>query len=93
MGKNGYIDKVEVLGFIDGTASRLDHRYRLPSTNLLCKGSPGTAKNNSKTPEQHLNDIKVISLCPSKGLTNAYLEDWSNGMRHSEEYAYLIMIN
>ena len=48
MGKNrGYIDKVEVLGFIDGTASVdwiIDTGCRV--MNLLCKDRFGTAKNN-----------------------------------------------
>lgn len=91
----GYIDKVEVLGFIDGTASVdwiIDTGCRV--MNLLCKGSLRHCQEQlRKTPEQHLNDIEqVISYAHQKGLdVNVYLEDWSNGMRHSEEYVYLIM--
>ena len=43
-----------------------------------------------KTPEQHFSEIaEVIILAKNNGIeTNVYLEDWSNGMRHSQEYVY-----
>ena len=93
----GYIDKIEVLGFIDGTASVdwiINTGCRV--INLLCKGSLRHCREQlRKTPEEHLEDIKqVISYAHQKGLDiNVYLEDWSNGMRHSEEYVYQIMDN
>lgn len=93
----GYLDKIEVLGFIDGTASVdwiINTGCRV--MNLLCKGSlRHCLEQLRKTPEEHLEDIKqVISYAQRKGVdVNLYLEDWSNGMRHSEEYVYLIMDN
>jgi len=93
----GYLDKIEVLGFIDGTASVdwiINTGCRV--MNLLCKGSLRHCREQlRKTPEEHLEDIKqVISYAQRKGVdVNLYLEDWSNGMRHSEEYVYLIMDN
>ncbi|EKD32207.1 MAG: hypothetical protein ACD_77C00151G0001, partial [uncultured bacterium] len=57
--------------------------------NLLCKGSlRHLEKQLHKTPEQHIDDIKKI-LRKAESLDmqiNVYLEDWSNGMIHSEEY-------
>jgi len=57
--------------------------------NLLCKGSlRHLEKQLCKTPEQHINDIKeIIKKAESLDMQiNIYLEDWSNGMIHSEEY-------
>jgi D-citramalate synthase len=43
-----------------------------------------------KKPEEHFADIAaVIALARKKGIeVNVYLEDWSNGMRHSPEYVF-----
>jgi D-citramalate synthase len=43
-----------------------------------------------KTPEQHAEDIRqVVQKAREEGLTvNIYLEDWSNGMRHSRDYVF-----
>lgn len=92
---HGYIDRVEVLGFVDGTAS-LDwiNQAGCKVINLLCKGSLNHCKHQlRKTAEEHLADIKgVIAKATEMGIkVNVYLEDWSNGMRNSEEYVYQIM--
>lgn len=92
---NGYIDKVEVLGFVDGTAS-LDwiKNAGCKVINLLCKGSLNHCTHQlRKTVEEHLTDIKgVIANAVEMGIkVNVYLEDWSNGMRNSEEYVYQMM--
>ncbi|MHB9054553.1 MAG: alpha-isopropylmalate synthase regulatory domain-containing protein [Paludibacteraceae bacterium] len=92
---HGYIDRVEVLGFVDGTAS-LDwiNQTGCKVINLLCKGSLNHCKYQlRKTAEEHLTDIKgVIDKATEMGIkVNVYLEDWSNGMRNSEEYVYQIM--
>ncbi len=94
-GQNGYLDKVEVLGFIDGTQS-IDwiRDSGAKVVNLLCKGSlkhlTGQLK---KTPEQHVDDIKkVLNYALSQGLkANIYFEDWSNGMRNSQEYVLFLL--
>ena len=86
------LDKVEVLGFVDGTVSVdwiLDAGCKV--LNLLTKGSLKHVTHQlRKTPEEHIDDIKeVISYAVSKGIVvNIYLEDWSNGMRNSPEYVY-----
>ena len=92
---HGFIEKIEVLGFVDGTAS-LDwiKNAGCKVINLLCKGSLNHCTHQlRKTVEEHLLDIKgVIAKAVEMGITvNVYLEDWSNGMRNSEEYVYQMM--
>lgn len=88
--ENGLIDKVEVLTFVDGETSvnwMLEAGAKV--MNLLTKGSLNHLTHQlKKTPEQHFADIaKVIELAGSKGIAcNVYLEDWSNGMRNSQDY-------
>ena len=91
----GFLDRVEVLGFVDGQKS-LD--WILASgakvVNLLCKGSLNHLQGQlRKTPEQHIADIKnSIAYAQKLGIqVNLYLEDWSNGMRHSSEYVFQII--
>lgn len=93
--ENGFIDKVEVLTFVDGSTS-VDWMLKAGAKvmNLLTKGSLNHLTHQlKKTPQQHFNDVAaVIALANEKGLScNVYLEDWSNGMRNSKEYvlAYL----
>lgn len=88
----GYIDRVEVLTFVDGNAS-IDWMLKAGAKvmNLLTKGSLNHLTHQlKKTPEQHFSEIKeVLEKAVSKGLVcNVYLEDWSNGMRHSPEYVF-----
>ncbi len=92
---NGYIDKVEVLGFIDGGESlQWIHDAGGKYINFLCKGSLAHLEGQlRKTKEQHLADIKEnIAIADKLGIScNIYLEDWSNGMANSPEYVeYLI---
>lgn len=92
---HGHLDRVEVLGFVDGTAS-LDwiSSSGCRVVNLLCKGSLKHCTHQlRKTVEEHLADIKaVIANAGNMGINvNIYLEDWSNGMRDSEEYVYEMM--
>jgi len=93
--ERGYIDRVEVLGFVDGTKS-VDWLTDTGASvlNLLCKGSLAhVTKQLRKTPEEHIKDIRsVLKYAFSKGLkVNLYLEDWSNGMKDSEDYVYMII--
>ena len=90
--EHGFLEKIEVLTFVDGEASvnwMLEAGAKV--MNLLTKGSMNHLTHQlKKTPEQHFSEIsKVISLAKSKGIkTNVYLEDWSNGMRNSREYVF-----
>lgn len=93
--ENGYLDKIEVLTFVDGLSS-VDWMIKAGAKvmNLLTKGSLNHLTHQlRKTPEQHFEDIrKVIELAVSKDmLVNVYLEDWSNGMRSSKAYVFEIL--
>ena len=89
------LDKVEVLGFVDGHAS-VDwiKNAGCRVMNLLCKGSLNHLRYQlKKTPEQHIADIKdVLQYAQSQGVdVNVYLEDWSNGMNSSPEYIFQLL--
>lgn len=89
---NGYLKNVEVLTFVDGDVSvnwMLSAGAKV--MNLLTKGSLNHLTHQiKKTPGEHFDDIaKVIALAIEKDLEcNVYLEDWSNGMRNSQEYVF-----
>ncbi len=93
--KNGLLERVEVLGFVDGGKS-IDWIAECGGkvVNLLAKGSLKHCTNQlHKTPEEHISDIKKeLEYAASKGISvNLYLEDWSNGMKDSPEYVYELM--
>lgn len=87
---NGYLNKVEVLTFVDGdTSVNWMIEAGAQVMNLLTKGSLNHLTHQlKKTPEEHFSEIAdVIALANKKSLQcNVYLEDWSNGMRNSKEY-------
>lgn len=93
--KHGYIEKIEVLGFVDGTKSiqwLKDTGCRV--LNLLTKGSLNHCTHQlRKEPAEHFNDIKeVVKLAVNEGIrVNIYLEDWSNGMRNSPDYVFQML--
>lgn len=90
--KNGHIDKLEVLGFVDGTTSlEWILKAGCKVVNLLCKGSKKHCKYQlKKTTKEHLDDVKkCVNKAKEMGLSvNLYLEDWSNGMRDSKDYVF-----
>ena len=93
--KNGLLDRVEVLGFVDGGKS-IDWIAECGGrvVNLLAKGSLKHCTHQlQKKREEHINDIKKeLEYAASKGISvNLYLEDWSNGMKDSLEYVYQLM--
>ena len=91
----GYLDRVEILGFVDerrsadwivATGGRV--------LNLLTKGSERHCRTQlGRTPEQHLEDThRTIEYARKLGLkVNVYLEDWSNGYRDSRDYVYALV--
>lgn len=90
--ENNYLDKIEVLTFVDHGVS-IDWMLQagVKVQNLLTKGSLNHLTHQlKKTPEQHFAEIKkVIELGLKEGITtNVYLEDWSNGMLNSPEYVF-----
>ena len=91
----GWLDKVEVLSFVDNGLS-VDWMVKTGAKvqNLLTKGSLNHLKHQlKKTPEEHFEGIaNVISKAKQHQIvTNVYLEDWSNGMKNSPDYVYKFM--
>jgi len=89
------LERVEVLGFIDGGKS-IDWASECgcKTLNLLAKGSLKHCTHQlQKSPEEHIEDIiREVKYAHSKGITvNLYLEDWSNGMKESPSYVYTLM--
>ena len=93
--KVGLLERVEVLGFVDGGKS-VDWIKECGGRviNLLAKGSlKHCTQQLRKTPEMHISDIRrEVEYAVQQGLSvNLYLEDWSNGMKDSPEYVYQLM--
>ena len=91
----GYLERVEVLGFVDGGVS-VDWIAECGGkvVNILAKGSlKHLTKQLRKTTQEHIADIaQVVSYARSKGIScNIYLEDWSHGMIESPEYVFELM--
>lgn len=93
--QHGQIDKIEVLGFVDGLKSiNWLKDAGCAVLNLLTKGSLNHCKYQlRKLPEEHFADIKeVVRLATENGIrVNIYLEDWSSGMRNSPEYVWQML--
>lgn len=87
-----YLDKIEVLTFVDGGVSlEWMEKAGAKTQNLLTKGSLNHLKYQlKKSPEQHFKEIAaVFASAEKKGFnSNIYLEDWSNGMRNSQDYVF-----
>lgn len=87
---SGHIHQIEILTFVDeGKSLQWMQTCGGLVQNLLTKGSLNHLTHQlKKTPEQHFADISTtISDAEKAGIiTNVYLEDWSNGMRHSKAY-------
>jgi D-citramalate synthase len=92
---NNNLDKIEVLGFVDGNTS-IDWILGAGCKviNLLTKGSlKHVTLQLKKTPEEHIANIKKeVAYATEKGVkVNIYLEDWSSGMRESQEYVFQVL--
>ena len=93
--RHSLLDRVEVLGFVDGGKS-IDWIAECGGKviNLLAKGSlKHCTLQLHKTPEEHIADIlRELEYARQRGISvNLYLEDWSNGMKDSPEYVYQLM--
>lgn len=93
--RRGYLNRVEILGFVDDGKS-LDWIESVGGCviNLLTKGSLRHCQEQlKKSPEDHLADIlRNIRMAHERGFdVNVYLEDWSNGMKDSPEYIFMLM--
>ncbi len=93
--KQGKLDRIEVLGFVDGTSSiNWMKEAGCRVLNLLTKGSLNHVIHQlRKTPEEHIENIKDSVRLASENdmIVNLYLEDWSNGMRNSKEYVFQVI--
>lgn len=93
--RRNLLPRVEVLGFVDGhTSVDWIHATGCRVINLLCKGSlKHCTYQLKKTPEEHIEDIlSVVDYANEQDMVvNVYLEDWSNGMKHSPEYVYRML--
>ncbi len=94
-GEKEVLNKIEVLGLIDGGDSlRWIQDAGLKVVNLLSKGSlRHLEKQLRKSPGQHVEEIKrEVALAGEAGISvNLYLEDWSNGMLLSPDYVYFMI--
>lgn len=90
--RKGYLDALEILGFIDdGKSVEWISATGCRTVNLLAKGSPRHCRVQlRKSPDRHFNDVcREISRAVDAGLAvNVYLEDWSNGMKDDFGYVY-----
>lgn len=91
----GCLHRVEVLGFVDdGKSLKWINDCGCVNINLLSKGSENHCRNQlKKTPEEHFADIrKAVADAREMGINvNLYLEDWSNGIKHSPDYVFAMM--
>ncbi len=91
-GHRGCLEAMEILGFVDGGKSA-DWIRQVGGkvVNLLTKGSEHHCRVQlRKTPARHFEEVEnEIRHAHELGLqVNVYLEDWSNGMRHSFGYVH-----
>ncbi len=90
-----HLDSIEILGFLDnGLSVKWIREVGGKVINLLSKGSEKHCVYQMKqTPQQHIEAVKnEILIAVDAGLkVNLYLEDWSNGMKHSPEYVFNLM--
>ena len=94
-GGQNFLDRVEVLGFVDHRRS-VDWIVSAGARvlNLLTKGSENHCRRQlRKTLHEHVSDIrKTIRYAHEQGCKiNIYLEDWSNGYQDNPGYVYEMM--
>ena len=93
--RRSLLHKVEVLGFVDGhTSVDWIKNTGCRVLNLLCKGSLKHCTHQlNKSPDEHIQEISdVVAYASEQGIeVNAYLEDWSNGMKDSSDYVFALV--
>lgn len=93
--RRSLLHKVEVLGFVDGhTSVDWIKNTGCRVLNLLCKGSLKHCTHQlKKSPDEHIQEISdVVAYASGQGIeVNAYLEDWSNGMKDSPDYVFALV--
>jgi D-citramalate synthase len=93
--KQRWIERVEILGYADGRAS-VDWiaQVRGKVLNLLTKGSERHCRGQlGISPKTHRGRVtETVRYARKRRLhVNAYLEDWSNGVRHSFDYVFALV--
>lgn len=93
--EHGYLERVEILGFVDHKRS-IDWIVDTcgKTINLLSKGSEEHCRKQlNRSLSEHLVDIQqTIDYAQSRNVSvNLYLEDWSNGYKNSRDYVYQMM--
>jgi len=86
----GFLESVEILGFCDGARS-IDWILGVGgrALNLLVKGSEKHCRGQLRlSPEEHRKNVELtVRRAADRQLrVSVYLEDWSNGIRHSPDY-------
>ena len=93
--RRNMLQRVEVLGFIDGRNSlEWIQKAGCRVINLLCKGSLKhcTCQMKQTWDEHAAGIIDVVRHAGEMDIdVNVYLEDWSNGMKHSPGYVFQLM--
>ena len=88
----GITNRIEILGFVDYKRSADWIKENGCSViNLLTKGSKKHCNVQlKKSAEEHFEDIrKTVDYAKGQGMiVNAYLEDWSNGIRDDQDYVF-----
>jgi D-citramalate synthase len=93
--RQGWSDRVEILGLADGRAS-VDWIVEAHGKvlNLLTKGSERHCRGQlGMAPEKHRERVAetVAYARRRRLLVNAYLEDWSSGVRDSFDYVFAMV--
>jgi D-citramalate synthase len=88
----GWLPRIEMLGYCDGQLS-VDWLLATGgrALNLLVKGSERHCTGQLRmTPEQHRRRVaETVEYAQKKRVVvNAYLEDWSNGVKDSPDYVF-----
>lgn len=91
----GFLRRVEMLGYCDGTKS-VDwlHETGGRVLNLLAKGSERHCRGQLRmAPEQHRKKVaETLAYARKRRVrTNVYLEDWSRGVVESPEYVFAML--
>lgn len=94
-GRTGCLESIEILGFLDnGRSVSWVREVGAKVINLLAKGSEKHCRLQLRqSPAEHFAAIaEETERAVREGLeVNLYLEDWSNGMKHSADYVYALM--
>lgn len=87
---NGHEEKIEVLGFLKTESIHWVAQAGCKVVNLLAKGSEHHCRlqlrTDSKGHQQLLSQAINCALYADHLKVNVYLEDWSQGMRDSQQY-------